>query len=119
MSQHYDTGITTQCMNAVLPSKEHATQALLAGCQNGSQLLSPPVLQKIYKPLQPSVSSTVRIQGCKTQGGMGEIVLRLLWKTSCVTEGFLLLVRSTKVVLLLGPNAHDVEFTFWIVVIED
>lgn len=50
---------------------------------------------------------------------MGETVLRLLRKISHVTEGFLLLVKSTKVVLLLGLNTCDAQFTFWIVAIAD
>lgn len=43
---------------------------------------------------------------------MGEIVLTFLRKISCVTQGFLLLVKSTEVVLFLGLNIHDAEFSF-------
>lgn len=67
VSQHYDTGIATQCVNAVLPSKEHTTQLLLAGCQNGSQLLLFPAAKDI-KPFSPHYPALLEYRAAKGKG---------------------------------------------------
>jgi len=74
LSQQYGTVIITQRVKAVLPSKEHATQPLLAGCQNCSWLHSSAAAKSI-KTFNLHYPALLQHRAAK---GKGEWV-RLFW----------------------------------------
>lgn len=93
--------------------KQRSCHAVTPG--NMSELVLVPCCKSCTN-LQSSLSNNIRIQGSKSQEGMGDIDLcRFLRKISCVMEDFLLLVTMPKVIFFLGLNFHDEQFTFWII----